>query len=305
MITGPGLRYNKGLRGRKSSVYEGGIKVPAFIYSPALLPSDKVVTAVLAHIDLLPTILDFAHLHYSIPTDIDGISFAPLIYNSQHVDQRRAIFSNRTLFWQEGRGYPVPYQNMAVRQGNYKLVANTGYRSTLEDFELYNLQKDPDESNNIISSHRQIARSLKKKLVRWYQSIIHNKVNRTARWIQVGTRHENPVILDRNDARGHPRVSWKSNIGANIYGFWNVQVKTSGLYTITFKFAHPIERQGTMQLKLIYPYHYTLHNKKTGITTITMPKVPLEAGKYRLVAYYQSPGNSCLMPWYVKVRKVK
>lgn len=288
-------RFRLGLRGKKTEVYQGGVKVPFFMYSPEKLPVDKEIPQLAAHIDLLPTILDLCNLHSKIPDQIDGRSLVPLI-EGQNVQQD---YENRTLYSEWGRGYPVPYQNFSVRQGDYKLIGNTGYDRGLDKFELYNIRKDYAETTNIIDSNRQIAANLKKKMEQWYQSIVHASVNNEVRRIQVGTSHENPVILNRNDASGQPGI-WTQD---ENFGYWNIQVTTAGRYNVRFRFIHPIEQKGTMRLKL-YPYQYALSNAETGVSTLIMNNISLHKGDYRLESYYQSPTYRNLMPLYVELEKV-
>ena len=68
-------RYKGGLYGRKGSVYEGGIKVPCFWYLPGDKTIPDVINAPLAHIDVLPTILDI--INKDATNETDGYSFLP------------------------------------------------------------------------------------------------------------------------------------------------------------------------------------------------------------------------------------
>ena len=72
-------RFNAGLRGTKTSVYENGIRVPFFIRWPGGLPAGKKLSGLAAHIDVLPTLL--AACGASLPKKIrlDGINLLPML----------------------------------------------------------------------------------------------------------------------------------------------------------------------------------------------------------------------------------
>ena len=72
-------RFNAGLRGRKSWVYEGGIRVPCFMQWPASLRGGRQIDRIAAHIDVLPTLLDIAGVQPSANVKLDGLSLLPLL----------------------------------------------------------------------------------------------------------------------------------------------------------------------------------------------------------------------------------
>jgi arylsulfatase A-like enzyme len=85
-------RYRRGLRGLKGSVYEGGIKVPAFIIHPG--KEKGSINHTLAHIDILPTLLELSNANYEQLNTFDEISFAPLL-DGYEVD----TFQSRPLIY--------------------------------------------------------------------------------------------------------------------------------------------------------------------------------------------------------------
>src|SRR4029079_13604740 len=76
-------RFNAGLRVRKGSVYEGGIRVLCFVRWPARLPADKKITATAAHIDLLPTVVAACSAERPTGVALDGINLMPLLRGQQ------------------------------------------------------------------------------------------------------------------------------------------------------------------------------------------------------------------------------
>lgn len=74
-------RYNAGLRGKKSSVYDGGTRVPCFIRWPEKLKPSTIEHLPLSHIDILPTLAEWCGLDGSETLELDGKSFAALAEN--------------------------------------------------------------------------------------------------------------------------------------------------------------------------------------------------------------------------------
>ena len=101
-------RYNAGLRATKSTVYEGGIKVPFFIRYPKLFEAGAKIPTTVAHIDVLPTLLDMCGLSTQVPDNIDGQTMLPILEGEDD------FFANRPLYWQWARGFPDLYNNAAI-----------------------------------------------------------------------------------------------------------------------------------------------------------------------------------------------
>ena len=249
-------RYKLGLRARKSSVFGGGVRVPCLIHYPEKYKEKQELDATIAHIDLLPSILDLCGLE-SVNHQIDGMSF----FSVENDDY--SAFENRTLFFEWGRGFLQKYRNFSALKGNYKLVGNTGHESSIEDFELLDVKNDPQEKNNILEQNNKIASSLKDEIDAWYDEIVSEENNNKSFPAYIGTPYENPVILNRNDAKGTP-VAWGQE---NVLNYWEVKAPEEGTYNITYRFLKPIEESGKVCLKL-YPYNTASGHCFHGYNTI-------------------------------------
>jgi len=120
------------LRGRKSDLYEGGIRTPMIVRWPGKVPAGKTSDAVWYFADVLPTLAELAGV--KPPDNIDGISVLPtLLGKKQDTD-------DRFLYWEF-------FGNLrqAVRWRNYKAVRLAADRP----LELYDLAKDGAETNDI------------------------------------------------------------------------------------------------------------------------------------------------------------
>ncbi|MEM1138167.1 MAG: arylsulfatase, partial [Bacteroidota bacterium] len=231
-------RYVGGMRGRKGSVFRGGVRVPFYLRYPKLSQGNKDVAETSAHIDILPTLSQLCNVPLPKDRIIDGKSLLPLIKNPQ------AYWEERTLFFYWTRRYPELYNNIALYKGNNKLVGNIGYNAAIEEFELFDIKKDPYEQKNIIAENKNMGIALKAELDQYYKALVasDNLIN-TPRVI-IGSENENPIILNRNDASGE-RGIWSQE---EIYGKWKVRIK-EGTYNIKFKFIEPIKSGGKMYLE--------------------------------------------------------
>ncbi len=287
-------RYNAGLRGTKSSVYEGGTKVPFFIYFPKIFEAGKKITTTVAHIDVLPTLLDICGFASEIPGGIDGSSMLPILGGDED------LFKERYLYWQWARGYPELYANMAIRQGDFKLVGHAESTATIDEFELYNLAEDPFETNNIIGEAEEKALALKKQLDAWHHQIVFVEGNPKTQGAVINPAHENPVVLNRNDAKGTPE-QWTRD---GVYSYWDVEFEVEGYYDITFGFHHHPERPGRVVIKMA-PIQYSKINGDTTISEITLPACYFKKGKGMLEAYYRQDFNSVISPLSLTISKTE
>jgi arylsulfatase len=284
-------RYVAGLRGRKSSVFEGGVKVPCFMRFPGRLPENLTIDTPTAHIDLLPTILALCGISAPGGVLIDGQNLLPL------VDNKPVDWAERPLFFHWQRGFPEPYHNIAVRKGRYKLVGQFPHGAGKKDFALFDLEKDPYELENVQSSHPEIVAELIAEFDSWYAEMMESPHLRQIQRIKLGTRHENPVILNRNDAKGSEGI-WAQD---KVYGYWDVEVTKEGLYDFSFHFREKVKQAGVMKLRM-GTIQRSLYNENTEASILAIKNVTVTRGHYRLEPWYRAKGEN-YFPFYVEVKK--
>ena len=148
---GSGYRSaNAPLRGKKGSVYEGGVRVPAFIHGPPLANNMNTrpgyTSTALTHItDWFPTILKLAG--HSLNTTTDGVDIWPAI-SSGKKSARTSMVYNIDIDDQS-----ETYQ-LAIRYNSWKLIWGQTkefrpHRKQPAELSLYNLAEDPYEENNL------------------------------------------------------------------------------------------------------------------------------------------------------------
>ena len=87
-------RWNGGMKGRKGSTDEGGVRSPLFIKWPGTIPKGKRINQIAGAIDLLPTLTDLAGVDYSAVNTMDGISLKELLIDEPVDLEDRFLFSH-------------------------------------------------------------------------------------------------------------------------------------------------------------------------------------------------------------------
>ncbi len=134
----------KPLRGLKGSVYEGGIRVPYIARWPGRIKAAGTSNHISAFWDFLPTCCELTGK--DPPQDIDGISMLPTLFG-QHQEQKKHEY----LYW-ELRG------QQAIRMGKWKALRLKPGRK----IELYDLDSDIAESNDLADGHPEIVAEMAK-----------------------------------------------------------------------------------------------------------------------------------------------
>lgn len=156
--TGPGS--TAGLRGRKRSLYEGGIRVPGIVEWPAKIRQPRATDFPAVTSDYFPTILEIVGESSTdeLPASTgenrpyDGISLLPVLEGKL-----------------KQRPEPIAFQyqrQAALVDNRFKLVADT----RLNKLELYDLSADRTESNNVAQQHPDVVQTMRARLAAWLES---------------------------------------------------------------------------------------------------------------------------------------
>lgn len=130
--------------GDKRLAYEHSIRIPLIIYCPVLFPAHRVEEMCL-NIDVAPTILQIAGV--KMPDNVQGVSLQPLLKGEKVSWRNKFLYECYT-------DHVLPLFNpnlVAIRTEKYKLVLND---LSYDIDELYDLQEDPGEMNNLIDNPR-------------------------------------------------------------------------------------------------------------------------------------------------------
>jgi len=140
-------------RGRKRSLFEGGVRVPGLLEWPARIKAGQVTDIPCSTSDYFPTTLDVLGLKMKgQPEPIDGVSLLPLIEGKMNE-----------------RPVPIAFESasqVSLTDNRYKIYSKDNGKTYM----LFDLLEDPGESKDLAAEKTQILESMKAKLVRWRTS---------------------------------------------------------------------------------------------------------------------------------------
>jgi arylsulfatase A len=141
--------------GRKWTVFEGGIRVPAIVRWPGRIPAGKVSDQVGITMDLTASILAISGTAVSSETGLEGVNLFP-------VWEGRQPEFERTLFWRAGEG---PNRQVAVRRGDWKVLVDRSHTY------VFNVRTDLSERNDLAKWRQDIAQELEPLIAEWEASV--------------------------------------------------------------------------------------------------------------------------------------
>jgi arylsulfatase/arylsulfatase A len=266
------IRFNAGLRGQKSQMYEGGIRVPCLWRWKGQFPAGRDIDRVTNPIDILPTLT-------APPTDrkIDGRNLMPLL-KGESVD-----WPDRSICMQWHRG-DVPQRGrnaVNIRQRwKWYCPEETGTE------ELFDIEADPFETKDVATANPDIVKAMRAEYDAWFADVSATRPDNYAPPpIVIGSPHENPTALTRQDWRIYgSEEGW----GDHHPGYWHVQVEHTGHYSLTIDLP-PQPADSMLVIRCDeFERHIPLPPR---IETHALASVPLRAGKHKLEAYLECAGQ--------------
>jgi arylsulfatase A-like enzyme len=284
-------RFTGGFRGRKGQVREGGIHVPFYLKLQNSEFKSKQITTRAAHIDVLPTILSLCNLDVPHNLELDGISMASVIRSDD-------IMNPRPLFFEWQRSFPELYRNMTVFYGPHKLLANTDKNAPASAFELYNLDRDPYEADNISDENPEMVEELKEKLDSWHEDVIQSENMKDLPRITIGSEKETHTILNRNDARGMQLI-WAHD---NMHVRWDLTVFEDSQYDIICHFRKPIPNPGKLVLRF-GTKNISKSVPEENVQQISLKNISLKKGETELDGWFLCNTGDFFTPFYLELIK--
>lgn len=194
------------LRGGKGYQWEGGTRVPYFISVPWMELGGKKNHTPVSGVDFYPTILELTGLALRSHEHVDGISLLPLL--------RDKTISQRPLYWHYPHyGNQGGDPNSIIREGKWKLI----HYWEDDTNELYNLDDDISEQNNVVAQHPDITNQMEKKLIDWLGSVnakyaVHDSLFSEESFKIIQDSHKNILLprLEKNRSQILEQ-DWKPN----------------------------------------------------------------------------------------------
>ena len=237
-----GWRWNGGMRGRKGSTDEGGVRVPMLVRWPGKIRPGTKISQIAAAIDLFPTLADLCGVKPIGKNPFDGTSLKPLLIRSP----------DRNVLWPERMIFSHWRRRVSVRTQKYRLD-HIG--------RLYDMTKDPGQRKDISKGNPDIAAKLRTAVAKWRKDVLAELDPTKKRPFSVGYPQFPVTHLPARDGVPHGNVK-RSARAPNCSFFtnwsspkdritWDVAVNTSGKYAATLYYTCAKEDVGsTIELSL-------------------------------------------------------
>ena len=218
--TGGVKLFNAGMRGAKSTPYEGGHRVPCFVRWPAgKLGAPRDIATPASNTDILPTLMELCALQKPAAARFDGVSLAGLLTGKRRLPDRMLVVQQDEN--------PEPFVPAAVIWNQWRLVNGT---------ELYDIKADPGQKNDIAPQHADVMAKMRAHYERWWARVEPGL--REYQPISIGSDKENPTRLSCSDwikvycdNGGHVR----NGEGGPQGSLWVVFIEQDGNYEITLR----------------------------------------------------------------------
>ena len=226
-------RWNGGMKGRKGSTDDGGVRSPLFIRWPGKIEPGKNIASISAAIDLLPTLTDLAGIDPLVKKPLDGMSLKPLLLENQPAWPDRMIFSH----W-DGK--------VSVRTQKYRLDQSR---------KLFDMQRDQGQRQNIANQMLPVAEKLSAEVQRWREEVLSELPTSDTRSFPLGHPDTRYTQLPARDGQPHGNIK-RSNRFPNASFFtnwihvedkisWNIEVVESGDFEVMLYYTCPQKDAGS------------------------------------------------------------
>jgi arylsulfatase A-like enzyme len=296
--------YNVGMRDRKTSVHEGGHRVPCFLRWPGgKLQHGRDIDTLTQVQDLLPTLIDLCELRSPprLARDshrFDGSSLAGLLRSPQ------ATLPDRKL---------VVQYRVSGEKWNPAVVLWKKWRLTKPDT-LYHIGRDPGQAKNVAAEHPEVAQAMAAHYDEWHAEA--RPLFDTPRWITVGSPAANPMLLYAQDWTGGYCDNRGGLFQGKATGYWNVIVEQAGVYELELRrwpkesglaLNASFNKRGGRPIAaanvLIGGANYTLDSKPED--SHVPFRIRLEAGKAQLAtAMLDADGRTLCSAMYVTLARL-
>ena len=155
-------------RGLKATLYEGGVRSPLIVWAPGLMKPESIgqlnKTSVFSAIDLVPSLLKIAE----VPSDAnyDGEDLSSTLLGHSDGSRNAPLFFRRPPDRENAYGLSS-LPDLAVRKGKWKLLCEFDRSGA----QLYDLEHDLGEEQNLAEQHPETVAELTKELFDWHESM--------------------------------------------------------------------------------------------------------------------------------------
>jgi arylsulfatase A-like enzyme len=223
-----GHGYDGGMRGEKNSEYDGGHRVPFIIRWPdGQIEAGKTIDRLTAHFDILPTLIDLCGLN-APEIEFDGSSLRELLYGDGEDWPERALVveSQRVVD-------PIKWRKSSVMTEQWRLINGT---------ELYNIESDPKQANDVASEYPEVLEQMRAKYDLFWEDVSqeHDLIS----YMVIGSDEAPIVTLSSHDWLLDQLPPWNQthiiNGDVAVESFWALEAEQAGEYEISLR-RWPVE----------------------------------------------------------------
>ncbi|MDF1851584.1 MAG: arylsulfatase [Verrucomicrobiales bacterium] len=225
-------RWNGGMKGKKASVEEGGLRSPFLIRWPGKIPARRSVPEVVGAIDLFSTLADLAGIPNRTAKPINGRSFAPLLLGDSDAN------------WPDRHLFSVWRKKATVRTHQYRLD---------NDGALFDITKDRGQQNDLADEKPEIAKTLRAALQEHREEAAQSFSRFADRPFTVG--YADSTTLPARDGVPHGTIRRSSKAPNNSFFThwtseedritWDIEVGEPGDYRVILYYTCAEENVGT------------------------------------------------------------
>lgn len=227
-----GWRWNDGMKGRKGSTDEGGVRSPLIIKWPGKIQPGKKITTIASAVDLLPTLAGLAGIENLPQKPLDGTSLKPLL------TEKNAKWKERYIFNHWGK-------RTSVRSQKYRLDS---------DGKLFDMEIDPGQNTDVSETYPEITTQLKTARENWEKDALAELPETDNRpftiahpayvWTQIPARDGTPHGNIRRSNR-YPNCTFFTGWATTTDSItWDAEVLAGGDFEVTVYYTCPPEEVG-------------------------------------------------------------
>jgi arylsulfatase A-like enzyme len=215
------LGYTMGLKGKKTSKFEGGHRVPFFIkWNNGKIMGGRDVDATAAHVDLLPTLATMCGLEIPREMELDGIDVSAVITGKESKLPERTLFVHHNQDWRP----PEDVDESCIIRGKWRLVNGN---------QLYDMESDWGQTRNVAAKNPELVKSMLEQNAAFVNAAKENP-----------EYNEFPVFIVGNPAQEEIKLTIQHAIGDKP-GIWKCEHVAAGVKNSNNRHALEIECAGT------------------------------------------------------------
>ena len=226
-------RWNNGMKGRKGSTDEGGVRSPMFMKWKGNLEPGKKIEQITSVMDLFPTLSELCNINYSTEKKLDGKSLLPLLKNKNPEWEDRYLIHH--------------WRRTSIRNQQYRLDYNGN---------LFDMVNDPGQKTNIAADKPNIYTELNEALNRWKKEVLSELPEKDERPFTIGYAGLDFAQIPARDGIASGEIQRSDNSPNCTYFtnwvnptdsiYWPTEVLESGSFEVDLYYTCPAEDVGSV-----------------------------------------------------------